>query len=378
MAAQQYITIKAEFNSILRRITLPAQTPPTWATLQTSVKTAHGIPQQFPVKAVDADSGVTVANDRDVSELFSSAQDAGRRSVKLIFSPADADDDTFIVVTDSQLPGTDSNAGGTGDRELPAQKEDNDSELDESDGQTEVVAKGIETLSLADGDDADAETGLSDSGKRDFEASGSLLSSTTSVSSQPSSHTDVASLPDYTAAIPAPATSPSPAAPQTFDEFLAEVNPLITTLISKLESHPEFIPQLVSRFSTTLSSNNWGIIVSGPDETVVTTPVNPATPSGSTNPPPPAVADRYVPPYVWYGVVCDHCGKRAWGGPRYKCVTCADYDLCPSCYTSRTHKHEFHKCLRPDDLWKGVVCDGSRNFNMATILVLVMILTDLP
>eukprot|EP00439_Symbiodinium_sp_Y106_P087091 s29_g39.t1 len=39
------------------------------------------------------------------------------------------------------------------------------------------------------------------------------------------------------------------------------------------------------------------------------------------------------------GVHCDGCGATPLLGPRFKCVSCPDYDLCGVCYANRLHLH---------------------------------------
>ena len=41
-------------------------------------------------------------------------------------------------------------------------------------------------------------------------------------------------------------------------------------------------------------------------------------------------------------VICDGCSEKGIFGPRYKCKTCPNYDLCKSCYEKKAHKdHPF-------------------------------------
>jgi len=56
------------------------------------------------------------------------------------------------------------------------------------------------------------------------------------------------------------------------------------------------------------------------------------------------------------GVVCDGCGMAPLVGPRFKCSTCADYDLCGNCYPRKQElhspdgaSHEFHCILDGTD-----------------------------
>lgn len=41
-----------------------------------------------------------------------------------------------------------------------------------------------------------------------------------------------------------------------------------------------------------------------------------------------------------HDILCDNC-KKTIIGFRYKCVTCADYDLCPKCEMQETHTHHY-------------------------------------
>jgi len=49
-------------------------------------------------------------------------------------------------------------------------------------------------------------------------------------------------------------------------------------------------------------------------------------------------------------VICDGCGQTPIFGPRFKCATCPDYDLCISCYNKKVHSvaaphHEFLRAV---------------------------------
>jgi len=47
------------------------------------------------------------------------------------------------------------------------------------------------------------------------------------------------------------------------------------------------------------------------------------------------------------GVCCDSCKTYSIEGPRYKCNTCSNYDLCESCYNKGAHKaHPFERYAR--------------------------------
>jgi len=48
---------------------------------------------------------------------------------------------------------------------------------------------------------------------------------------------------------------------------------------------------------------------------------------------------------VHHGVTCDHCEVNPIAGPRFKCTTCPNYDLCGNCFTQRM---SFHGPVTPD------------------------------
>jgi len=69
-------------------------------------------------------------------------------------------------------------------------------------------------------------------------------------------------------------------------------------------------------------------------------------------------------PMIHHGVTCDHCGACPIAGPRFKCTTCHNYDLCGNCFTQKTSihapeapdatPHDFQCILSPHDReWKG-------------------------
>jgi hypothetical protein len=49
-------------------------------------------------------------------------------------------------------------------------------------------------------------------------------------------------------------------------------------------------------------------------------------------------------------VCCDGCGKQNIQGVRYKCGTCADFDFCEECESSKEHPHCFIKVKQPGSL----------------------------
>ncbi len=47
------------------------------------------------------------------------------------------------------------------------------------------------------------------------------------------------------------------------------------------------------------------------------------------------------------GVFCNMCNQQDIQGVRYKCHTCADYDICESCESKNIHPHNFIKINNP-------------------------------
>lgn len=60
-------------------------------------------------------------------------------------------------------------------------------------------------------------------------------------------------------------------------------------------------------------------------------------------------------PLVHHGVTCDHCQTAPIAGPRWKCTTCPNYDLCGNCFAQKTEihasDHDFQCILDPHG-WK--------------------------
>ncbi|TPX33037.1 hypothetical protein SmJEL517_g03970 [Synchytrium microbalum] len=81
------------------------------------------------------------------------------------------------------------------------------------------------------------------------------------------------------------------------------------------------------------------------------------------------VFERLADPSVrWYGVACDGCGRNSFPGSRFICTSCPDYDLCARCHerSASIHDttHKFEKIADPGAVHKQVSCDGcnARNF----------------
>ncbi|TPX44213.1 hypothetical protein SeMB42_g04412 [Synchytrium endobioticum] len=64
----------------------------------------------------------------------------------------------------------------------------------------------------------------------------------------------------------------------------------------------------------------------------------------------------------WYGVVCDGCNRRNFLGNRFVCLSCDDYDLCTRCHgqlpSIHPVDHEFAKLGDPAARHFSVICDG--------------------
>jgi len=67
---------------------------------------------------------------------------------------------------------------------------------------------------------------------------------------------------------------------------------------------------------------------------------------------------------IHHGVTCDHCGVHPIAGPRFKCKTCPNYDLCGNCFPQKmsihpptpsdASPHEFECIISPQwHGWKG-------------------------
>lgn len=61
------------------------------------------------------------------------------------------------------------------------------------------------------------------------------------------------------------------------------------------------------------------------------------------------LSEMEVVPTVHAGVSCDECPMNPLVGPRFKCKTCANFDLCERCFYSRQkgHKHSFNRIAEP-------------------------------
>ncbi|KNC96879.1 uncharacterized protein SPPG_07709 [Spizellomyces punctatus DAOM BR117] len=141
----------------------------------------------------------------------------------------------------------------------------------------------------------------------------------------------------------------------SFDSFLCEVQPLIDTLLTKLESNPQHLSRLQMHMNSTLANRNWGITVL-PNASPQVRPGSSASNRTSTS-------EMQTHPVVkWNSVICDGCERRHFTGPRYKCLSCPDYDLCGRCFENRRDVHDtahgFEELKNVKDVWVGVSCDG--------------------
>ncbi|KAI8802963.1 hypothetical protein BJ742DRAFT_777806 [Cladochytrium replicatum] len=155
------------------------------------------------------------------------------------------------------------------------------------------------------------------------------------------------------------------------DSFIADTKPLINNILEKLESHPQFISGLLSRFESQLSGTNWGIAVLPPQAPhlssasatqwgmAVIPPQVPPTEGlnmligGHNNP-------TALPTTNWSGVICDVCNKVSFSGTRYKCAECYDFDMCSQCHENGAfHQHTTFDAVRCiNEVWRHIECDG--------------------
>lgn len=49
---------------------------------------------------------------------------------------------------------------------------------------------------------------------------------------------------------------------------------------------------------------------------------------------------------VFHGVVCDSCSKKPIVGVRFKCLSCENFDLCPTCEEKGVHAHHIFAKIR--------------------------------
>lgn len=72
-------------------------------------------------------------------------------------------------------------------------------------------------------------------------------------------------------------------------------------------------------------------------------------------------ADGWIPCWAevsleHWQVTCDGCGMHPLKGPRFKCLTCPDYDLCGQCFAKRgtvhVANHQFQCIMTDSSMWK--------------------------
>ncbi|KAJ3057189.1 hypothetical protein HK097_011194 [Rhizophlyctis rosea] len=345
--------IKVLWNGVLRRLPTGSRlTVPPFETVLAEARKAHGIPDSLALKITVFDHEDRVLrSDKDLGEAL---VNGGKNTIKLVFSVDDADTDAFEVVTSSEFK---EDHGSVVSSDVES---DDDSVLD-----TPPSPPTCEVTSVADTDskfathnaDTNSISAKSVATETDGPQSSDLTPATTTSTQtlEADSEEAVSSPSTDTESLISEDVPIQPTVPQTFEEFAAEVQPMIDQLLTKFESRPAYIAPLLARFSSTLAARNWGLTIENEEGSVLAS-------TSSANPPQPST--RRNSQYHWRGVICDACNKPGWSGARYKCAHCHDYDLCGECHDlprevlQHEKEHVFHKLDHPTDLWRGVVCDG--------------------
>lgn len=155
-----------------------------------------------------------------------------------------------------------------------------------------------------------------------------------------------------------------------YQELLAQIQPLVDQLITKLEANPQYLGRLLAEYNSTLAQRGFGLHFSGDVAGIASgfhhrqgcVRQHTQNSFGNLGLQRSALGEIARKPAVWHDVFCDSCRKSDFEGSRYLCIKCDDYDLCGDCYTHHEKIHDathtFEQLADPRSRWYGVVCNG--------------------